>query len=537
MNAITLFLLLALPLSAQALPGWTLVWSDEFTQADGTAPDSSKWTHDLGGGGWGNSELQYYTNSTNNARIENNELIIEVREENVGGYGYTSARLKTQGKFEQAYGRFEARIKVPSGQGLWPAFWTLGNDISIVGWPDCGEIDIMEFVGRLPNEIFGTIHGPGYSGGNSFGSIHNFGQPVANDYHTYVVEWEPNEIRWYVDDIHYHTANPADVAPNDFPFDHPFFMLLNVAVGGNFGGPIGSNVTFPKQMLVDYVRVYEETGPIILNPEQLENNGLELNSLSSWTPYSPPGGANDPGVYIESTSNTYWNGGNGGGDPVQTHSGTYVAKVFGDYNGIENFNGFFQDHPASPGSRWTASGWALSHPQDLLSGNAESWIEVSFRDSNDDVIGLYRSQILKAGTFPPNQWIDLQVTNQYDPSTFAILGNVPEMIAPIGTTTVRYQTVFRQILWDEGSMYFDDLSLIQLSEIAEGLLKISGDSSQVILNFDTSIGSDYQIFTSPDLTAGSWTYLESISGSGISVTRSYPMPDDHRFYRLHVATP
>ncbi len=395
----------------------------------------------------------------------------------------------------------------------------------------------MEFVGRLPNEIFGTIHGPGYSGGDSFGSIHNFGQAVANDYHTYVVEWEPNEIRWYVDDIHYHSANPSDVAPNDFPFDHPFFMILNVAVGGNFGGPVGGSVSFPKQMLVDYVRVYEETSPITLNPEQLENGGLELNSLSSWTAFSPPGGANEPGVFIESGNNTYWNGGNGGGDPVQTHSGNYVAKVFGDYSGEENYNGFYQDRPASPGSRWTASGWALSHPQDLMSGDAESWIEVSFRDSTDGVIGLYRSQILEGGAFTPNQWIDLQVTHQYDPSTFALLGNSPEMIAPAGTTTVRYQIVYRQILWDPGSMYFDDLSLVQLSEIAEGLLKVSGDPSQVTLSFETETGNEYQIFTSLDLAENSWTMVESLSGTGSDITRSYPMPDTNRFYRLHIATP
>ena len=536
MNALIIAFLFPATIYAQALPGWILTWSDEFTQANGTAPDSVKWGYDLGGGGWGNSELQYYTNSTNNARIENNELVIEVREENIGSYSYSSARLLTKGKFEQTYGRFEARIKVPSGQGLWPAFWTLGNDIDTVGWPHCGEIDIMEFVGRLPNEVFGTIHGPGYSGGNSFGDIQTFANPVPNDYHTYVVEWEPSEIRWYVDDIHYHTATPADVAPNAFPYDHPFFLILNVAVGGNFGGPVGASVTFPKKMLVDYVRVYEAVTPLEINPEQLQNPGFESNQLAPWVGYSQSG-VNDQGGFIESTNHFYFNGGNPGGDPVQTHSGSFVSKVFGDFTGVENYNGFHQTLPASAGTRWTASGWALSHAQDLLTGNNSAWLEVSFRNAADEVLSLYRSDTLNAGQFTPSEWIELPIENQYDPMTYALVGSVSELVAPTGTTTVRYQTVFQQPLFDGGSVYFDDLSLVQLSEVAEGLLKVTGDSQQVMLSFPTSPNTTYQIFTSPDLSEGSWSLVESIAGTGSNVIRNYPLPDDYRFYRLVTFTP
>ncbi|MGJ8698087.1 MAG: glycoside hydrolase family 16 protein [Verrucomicrobiaceae bacterium] len=533
-----LFLLLFFPttLSAQALPGWTLTWSDEFTQVNGTAPDSAKWGFDLGGGGWGNNELQYYTNSTNNARVQNNELVIEVREENISGYGYSSARLLTKGKFEQAYGRFEARIKVPAGQGLWPAFWTLGNDIDTVSWPHCGEIDIMEFVGRLPNEVFGTIHGPGYSAGNSFGNTHTFATPVPDDYHTYVVEWEPDEIRWYVDDIHYHTATPADVAPNAFPFDHPFFLILNVAVGGDFGGPVGGSVSFPKQMLVDYVRVYQPTTELTINPEEIENPGFESNQLSPWVGYSQ-GGANDLGGYLESAANTYYNGGNPGGDPVQTRSGDYVIKVFGDFSGAENYNGFHQTRPASPGSRWTANGWALSHPQDLLTGTNSAWLEVSFRDSNNDIIGLYRSDTLTPGNFTPGQWIDLPIDKQYHPTTYNLIGPVNEMIAPAGTTSVRYQAVFRQPLFDGGSVYFDDLSLVQISERIDGLLNLTGDSTQAILTFPTTPNTTYQIFTNPDLEADNWTLVETITGTGTPISRTYPLPDAYRFYRLVLLQP
>ena len=385
-------------LSGQELPGWDLVWSDEFTQADGSAPDSTKWGYDIGRGsnGWGNAELQYYTSRTDNARIENNELVIEVRQENNyanSGANYTSARLLTQDKWDWTYGRFEARIKVPSGSGLWPACWMLGDNFDTVGWPHCGEIDIMEFVGRLPEEIFGTIHGPGYAGGDSFGNIYDFGFDVADDYHVYAVEWEEGLIRWYVDGILYHTAEPADVAPNEWVFDHGQFMLLNVAVGGNFGGPLNPRVTFPKQMLVDYVRVYAAEGEGGGEVNVLANSGLETGNLSGWTPFDEDG-ANDPGAFVESTSTTYFNGGNGGGDNVLTHSGTYVAKVFGDFTGGENFNGFYQELAADPGTTWNAGGFALTHPQDLMAGTNTAWLEVSFRDDSGEVLGRYRSDVL-----------------------------------------------------------------------------------------------------------------------------------------------
>ena len=445
------------PLSGQELPGWNLVWSDEFTQADGTAPDSSKWSYDIGRGsnGWGNAELQYYTSRTDNARIENNQLVIEVREENNyadSGADYTSARLLTQGKWDWTYGRFEARIKVPSGSGLWPACWMMGANLDTVGWPFCGEIDIMEFVGRLPQEIFGTIHGPGYAGGESFGNIYEFGADVADDYHVYVVEWEENLIRWYVDGVLYHTAEPDDVAPSDWVFDQAQFMLLNVAVGGNFGGTLDPAVTFPKQMLVDYVRVYaaEGDGSVLANP------GLESGNLRGWTPYDAAG-VNDPGAFVESTSFTYYNGGTGGGDNVLTHSGTYVAKVFGDFSGSENYNGFYQELTVAPGTIWSADGFALTHPQDLMAGSNTAWLEVSFRNSDGDILSLYRSDVLTSSSVTPGAWINLEVNQQLDLNTFRPIGSTSEMEAPVGTTTARIQTVFRQEEFDGGSMYFDDL--------------------------------------------------------------------------------
>jgi len=143
---------------AEATTGWTLVWSDEFNQPDGSSPDATKWTYDTGGGGWGNNELEYYTSRTNNARIAGGMLVIEADKENYQGSSYTSARLKTQGKWSWRYGRMEARIKIPRGQGMWPAFWMLGTNITSVGWPTCGEIDIMENIGKEPGTVHGTVH-------------------------------------------------------------------------------------------------------------------------------------------------------------------------------------------------------------------------------------------------------------------------------------------------------------------------------------------------------------------------------------------
>ena len=246
---------------------WVLSWSDEFNGANGSAPDASKWTFDLGGNGWGNNELETYTNRSQNAQVLNGNLVITAAKETYAGTDgisrdYTSARLKTQGLFAQSGGRFEARIKIPAGQGLWPAFWLLGNDVSSNGWPTCGEIDIMENVGFQPATVYGTIHGPGYSGGSGISSSKALTTgKFADDFHIYAVEWEGTQIRFYVDGSLYATRTPADLPNNGsvWVFDHPFFIILNVAVGVNWpGAPDGSTV-FPQQMLVDYVRVYRRS--------------------------------------------------------------------------------------------------------------------------------------------------------------------------------------------------------------------------------------------------------------------------------------
>jgi beta-glucanase (GH16 family) len=251
--------------SASSAQNWTLFWSDEFDGPAGSAPDQSRWGYDIGGGGWGNNELEYYTSRLQNVFLDGNgNLVIKAISETYTGSdgvtrNYTSGRLLTKNKFDLAYGRFEARLRVPFGQGIWPAFWMLGNNIDQVGWPACGEIDIMENIGREPSVVHGTLHGPGYSGASPLTGSFTLadGQKFSDDFHVFAMEWEPAAIRIYVDGNLYVTKTPADVpAGRTWVYDHPFFMILNVAVGGNWPGNPDSTTTFPQMMTVDYVRVY-----------------------------------------------------------------------------------------------------------------------------------------------------------------------------------------------------------------------------------------------------------------------------------------
>ncbi len=247
-----------------------LVMADEF-DVDG-APDPTLWTYDIGDGsaegipGWGNNELQYYTDRPENVKVENGLLVITAREEAFDGSSYTSARITTQNLFEQQYGRFEARIRMPLGKGIWPAFWLLGNDCDINPWPQCGEIDVMEYLGDAPTIVFGSAHGPGYNAGDSISKEYE----LENDrfdtgFHVFGIEWGPDYINYYVDDELYQQITPETTAeeavdnvpnPGEWVFNRPFYIILNIAVGGNLPGAPNEDTQFPQRMYVDYVRVY-----------------------------------------------------------------------------------------------------------------------------------------------------------------------------------------------------------------------------------------------------------------------------------------
>ncbi|ATL81267.1 glycoside hydrolase family 16 protein [Streptomyces malaysiensis subsp. malaysiensis] len=246
-----------------------VTFSDEFDGAAGSAVNGSKWQIETGDN-VNNHERQYYTAGNSNAALDGQgHLVITARRENPNNYQcwygrceYTSARLNTSGKFTTTYGRVEARMKVPRGQGMWPAFWMLGNDIGQVGWPNSGEIDIMENVGFEPSTVHGTLHGPGYSGSGGIGAGYSLpgGQAFADAYHTFAVDWSPNAITWSVDGTVYQRRTPADLGGRQWVFNKPFFVILNLAVGGYWPGDPDGSTSFPQQLLVDYVRVSTDGG-------------------------------------------------------------------------------------------------------------------------------------------------------------------------------------------------------------------------------------------------------------------------------------
>jgi beta-glucanase (GH16 family) len=252
------------------MPGFTLVWSDEFDGADGSPPDPTIWKHDTGGQGWGNQEREYYTDSTDNSVIQGGHLVITAKQADAsqnlscwyGACEYTSARLLTQGLYQRQYGRFAARIQIPFGQGVWPAFWMLGANIDQLSWPTCGEIDVMENIGKEPDVIHGTVHGPTSQPGQATndGGNTTMNAPFSGDFHTYVVDWSADAIAFSVDGgPPYFTVTPADLKSGEtWVFDQPFFLLLNLAIGGTWSGDPDATTTFPQTMIVDWVRVYSK---------------------------------------------------------------------------------------------------------------------------------------------------------------------------------------------------------------------------------------------------------------------------------------
>jgi len=263
--SILLFGLNSDAIRAQESATWKLVWQDEFNEKNGSPVNAKKWTHEVGGGGWGNHELEYYTNRIENSYQADGVLVIKAIKESYSGTNgvtreYTSARLSTKKTFTAKYGKFEARIKIPRGQGIWPAFWMLGADIDKTHWPNSGEIDIMENIGKEPATIHGTIHGPGYmgKGGLTASYLLPNRKTFADSFHTFAVEWEPSVIRFYCDNVLYKTVTPADLpSGTSWVYDHSFFILLNVAVGGDWPGNPDATTSFPQEMRVDYVRVYQ----------------------------------------------------------------------------------------------------------------------------------------------------------------------------------------------------------------------------------------------------------------------------------------
>jgi beta-glucanase (GH16 family) len=251
--------------------GWVEVWRDDFDGPAQAAPDPTRWNLEVNELGY-NDELNYNTPDRKNSFLDGsgNLVIQALKEQHVDEKGkqssqpYTSARLNTRGKLEQAYGKFEARIKLPAGgRGVWPAFWMLGDDLDTAGWPDCGEVDILEWRGSTPSSIIGSLHGPRYFGGNSYNSRYQLPSGSYGDFHVFTFEWTPDAVRWLVDGEPFFvkTAVALERRTHTWVYDHPFFIILNLAIGGIFDGDPDASTVFPQQMLVDYVAVSQLAPP------------------------------------------------------------------------------------------------------------------------------------------------------------------------------------------------------------------------------------------------------------------------------------
>ncbi|MFA5330365.1 MAG: family 16 glycosylhydrolase [Prolixibacteraceae bacterium] len=240
-------------------PGYTLAWSDEFSAS---SLDLTAWNQEIGNGsgGWGNHELEYYTNSTKNSFLSNGNLIIEARKEAINGFNYSSSRLTTQTKKNFKFGRIDIRAKLPVAKGLWPALWMLGSNISSIGWPACGETDIMELVGTYPGRVSGTAHYKDAAGAHgSKGSSYNLSSgDFSKQFHVFTLIWEQDTMKWLIDDQLFFTTTATDIGTGNYPFNADQFFIFNVAVGGDWPGPPDSSTSFPQRMFVDYVRVFQK---------------------------------------------------------------------------------------------------------------------------------------------------------------------------------------------------------------------------------------------------------------------------------------
>lgn len=434
------------------IEGWELLWRDEFSN---DSIDLSKWQFEINGQGGGNAELQYYTDRTDNAWVESGSLIIQANAETYTGpdgtRNYTSARLRTKYQGDWQYGRFEARIKLPEGQGIWPAFWMLPTDFAYGTWPASGEIDIMEMVGHAPNVVHGTLHYGGIYPEHVYtGESHTNPQSFSESYHTFAVEWEAGVVRWYIDGNLTQTQTNWYTTAADFPapFDQRFHLLLNVAVGGNWPGAPDSTTSFPQQMAIDYVRVYQRPGSEEPDPPEstlsLENSGFE--SVSNNGMFDIPSGwlvyPNYVTNYLSELSGSpIYNS----GESFTAHVGSRSLKMFGQFTGSENRTAVYQEFSALPGENHQLTVQAYSHSDDAIAGNNKAVVSIKYFDSFYNLLAEFDSAALSANS-QFSVWTELQCSGT----------------APNGTSIVQAVMKFVQCegvssgqCYDGGSVYFD----------------------------------------------------------------------------------
>jgi beta-glucanase (GH16 family) len=564
---------------------WQLVWSDEFNQPDGSSPDPANWTYDIGNGsgGWGNNQLEYDTARTNNARIVGGQLVIEADQENYGGKNYTSARMLTAGKWSWAYGRMEARIKIPRGQGIWPAFWMLGTNINAgVSWPTCGEIDIMENIGKTTDQgtEHGTLHGPqgggDYNGGAGVGRTYTLpgGAALADDFHVYAVEWTTNQIKFFLDTNLFFTATPSSLpGGSTWVFTQPQFIILNVAVGGNWPGNPDGTTVFPQQMLVDYVRVYNYvTAPPSPVTAVIQQGGLvswPTTAGMTWTLQSSADGNNwsnllGPTVGNGAT-NTYL-------DPLWPAQNSQY-QVLAVSNGVGNIvaNPGFETGSGSAVSGWTVTGTqpplrvstdanSGSYCMQLLVTNTAATANSSEIDENVNkaggipVIGgqtytfsFWAKQISSGVSYVQNYGINWLNSSGVTVGSVGLTGfsagngvwaqfTVTNLLAP-ATAVNAYLKIYGAtggVSHGYGGVLIDDVALSfgtgsQTTNVVAAVVQPG-----IQLSWPSTSGSLYDLQWTGNLLGSSWSNLvSSVTGNGGTniVTDTFGS-DQSRYYRV-----
>lgn len=515
--------------SAAAPPtpsGWTPVWIDDFNGPAGSAPDPSKWGYDVGGHGYGNAELQNYTNRPENVSLDGaGNLVITARKENYGScwYGlctHTSGRILTANKFTQTYGRIEARLQVPAGRGLWPAFWTLGQDIFTAGWPNSGEIDIMEILGHETNKTYGTLHGPGYSGGGSIGASYTL--PSGNfsqGFHTFTVDWSPNLIKWYVDGVLFSQKTPADLNGNPWVFDKPHFILLNLAVGGQWPGSPDASTAFPARYVVDYVAVYEAGGTT--PPPPPPPGGTNIAQGKTATASSSLGG-NTPGAAVDGNAGTRW-------ESVHGVDPSWVQVDLGETYNLTNVNlnweGAFARGYQVQVSNSATGPWTTIYSTTTGDGGADN-LAVTGSGRYLRINGTQRGTPYgyslweinvqgTPGTTPPTTSTNLSqgkpTTASSSENTGTAAGNATD-----GNAGTRWSSAFSDPQW------------LQVD------LGATRNINRVVLNWEAAYGRAFQIQTSNSPT-GPWTNIYSTT-TGTGGVQTLDVSGSGRYVRVNGTT-
>ena len=506
----------------------TLLWSDEFDYTG--VPDSAVWSYDTGAGGWGNAELQDYTSSTNNVWVDGSNLVITARR--AGSY-FSSGRIQTQNKLTFKYGTIEARIQTPDlADGLWPAFWTLGNSFynPTTPWPDCGEIDIMEMGiysaindNKINQRTGSHFHWDNNGAYANYGLTKDMPSPINDTFVVYRMEWTPTQIKTYINGQWIVTMDTSSIPE----FNAPHFFILNMAVGGNYTGLYNANditANFPAEYRIDWIRIYDNGDTILGGSSQvapptpgtnlLENSGFE-SGTTGWTSSLSGGSASASSAYSRSGSNSLEIDSSGAGDWASPN--------------------LSQSFSASPGDVFNMQGYMLNPAGNPISGSSFGLFKIEFRDSGGSVL---EPASVTTGTSAAAPYYGAESTPHLNASsaTDTWVYSEVQATAPAGTATVGFYILNVNEPGNPGPMYFDEVQAVWVNApVLPVSVSASVTGGTIQISFPTQNGIRYQVSYKTNLMDDVWHPIETVVGDGGTNSVAYPTSDPIRFY--NVSTP